>query len=383
VGNQRRKAEVARRHARRRTFLSIGVVLLLVVIVSVYLFLTRDKPVTAIHEGHTSPNLAAKFEGGVPTLIYADFANNAQDLHRLDLGSKVDEGSGELPRSGNTLAAFGSSWVSIDVPQERKNGTFEPLIYLYDTETEEEVELGVGLAPMWSPDGSKVTWTKPQDPDSCGATKCRSDVIVMVTEPGTGQSTELSDPGPYETMGWAGEYVILHKQVKGEPGILQSLSPEGDVIDLPLLPVDYWGASPDGRYLVQNSDQGARFLKFEDGNVTGPGEDIGIPPNTRLGVGTWSHDSATVAAFALGDNGLELVTFSPSAPEPVTVADGGSTSTGEAGKALWSPDNDAVVFQRITDEGTEFEAVYCPLDPIGECETVLTWSQGLTALRIE
>jgi len=119
------------------------------------------------------------------------------------------------------------------------------------------------------------------------------------------------------------------------------------------------------------------FLEMEDGQISGQGEQIGIPEGTKLGEGAWAHDASRVAAFAVGEGKtLDFVTFSPDEPDPVVRTEGGESS---AGNVAWAPDNDGVVFQRFT--GTELEAVYCPLD--GECESVLSWTTGITLLRVE
>ncbi|MEA2451815.1 MAG: hypothetical protein QOG04_525 [Actinomycetota bacterium] len=377
MGNQRRKAELERqRAARRRTIAGIVVVVILVGVTGGYLLLTRDDAVPSVND-HGGPNFAAEFEGGPPTLVYADF-DAGRDLHTMDLPSETDEVVGQLPRAGNTIAAPGSTWMTIDVAEDGDDGTVQPVIYAFDSASEEEIQLGVGLDPVWSPDGSKVAWARAEDPADCGGSRCSGDMIITVTDPETEEPTEFGDPGPYSITGWAGDYLIVQKDVPGETPVVESVSPDGDFIDLPLRPIEFWGASPDGRYIVQNGETGARFLEFEDGDIAGPGPEIGIASGTKLGAGQWANDSSAIAAFALGDDGLEFVTLSPGSPEPVTLADGGEASTG---KSLWTPDNDGVVFQRFN--GTELEAVYCPLESPGECSTVLTWTKGLELLRVE
>lgn len=145
-----------------------------------------------------------------------------------------------------------------------------------------------------------------------------------------------------------------------------------------LLPSEYWGASPDGRFIVQTGTAGTRFLEFEDGDIAGAAADIPLRAGTKLGAGVWAHDSSAVAAFAIGGDGLEFVTFSPVAPDPLTLTEGGQAGTGIT---LWSPDNDAVVFQRFT--GDELEAVHCPIDDPDGCDVVLSWTRGIALLRVE
>jgi hypothetical protein len=371
VGNQARKAEERRK--RQRTQLIASAILVLLAIGGTAVFLAMSRDDTA-----KSPNEANAFAGGAVTLIYADFADK-RDLHRLDLETKEDSVSGDLPIVGQTEAALGSELFTIGVVEEGDNGDLKPHLYIYDPADESVQPLGIGVEPTWSPDGSRLAWATPEDPDECGEERCRGDMSVMVRDVETGDTEELVESGVYTVVDWAGDYLLIQNEAIPDQPVLHSVSPDGDISDLPFRPIEYWGASPDGRYIVQSGEAGvSRFLELEDGRVSGEGADIGIPEGTKLGAGAWAHDSSGVAAFALGDDGLEFVYFSPSSPDPQTLAEGGESSVGVT---LWSPDNDRVVFQRFT--GAELEAVSCPIVDPDACEVVLTWTRGLALLRVE
>lgn len=363
----------------KRRWLSVTLVVLIVLVgAGTAILLTMDRDEAPIVRERPSPNEAGGFAGGPTTLVYADFAS-ASDLHHLDLTSGDDSVAATLPMSGQTEAAAGSTWMSIEVPEVMDAGGVQPVIHIFDTETETSERLGVGVEPTWSPDGTRLAWAEPTDPEDCGEAACRGDLNLMVTTVDTGITETLAGPGRYSIIDWAGDYLLVQDSAIPEQPILQSVSPAGEISALPVLPADYWGVSPDGRLIVESTESGVtRFLEMIDGKVTGAGEDIGIRSGAKLGTGAWSHDSSAIAAFTLGDDGLEFVTFSPGSPQPVTLTDGGEVSTGAT---FWSPDNDAVVFQRFN--GSELEAVHCPIDDPAACDAVLSWTTGVALLRIE
>lgn len=379
MGNARRKAIQAQRERRRRVRTILGVVVVLAVAIGFYLFV-RD----SVDEVPPAENAAESFAGGETELIYADFADGS-DLHRLDLAGDTDEVVGELPHSGDTQAAPGSTWLSIQTVEE-EGDEFSPALFLYDTDSEEEIALGTGFEPVWSADGSRLAFIVPDDPTKCGEEECRGPRKVMVVELEGGDPEEVTDSGVWNLLGWAGDYLVVQNEdIPGSP-IAQTVSPTGQIEDLPMLPREYWGASPDGRWVIQTSEAGTEILALVDGRAADEAADIAIPEGTILGSGAFAHDSTRVAASALDENGdLQIVTFSVTEPEPEPIAPAGESSIVNV---MWSPENDAVVFQRLvpdptTSLGQEFEAVHCPIHRPEECETLFAWTRGISLLRIE
>jgi hypothetical protein len=226
---------------------------------------------------------------------------------------------------------------------EEDGDEFSPALFLYDTDSEEEIALGTAFEPTWSADGTRLAFIAPDDPSKCGEEECRGPRTVMVVEPTGGDPEEVTDSGVWNLLGWAGDYLVVQNEdIPGSP-IAQTVSPTGQIEDLPMLPREYWGASPDGRWVIQTSEAGTKFLEMVDGRADAEGADIAIPEGTILGSGGFAHDSSRVVAAALDENrALQIVTFSVTEPEPEPIALAGESSIVNV---MWSPENDAFVFR--------------------------------------
>ena len=320
----------------------------------------------------------ADSEGGASSLVFADF-DGVKDLHHLDLDSREDVIVTALPKSGNTIASQSSSWLVIQV-EEEDEGRRKPTQYLFDPDAGITVDLGILVEPEFSPDGQRLAGLRPVDDSLCRPTRCGGDKVVVVVDLDDPENeSELSEPGRFILRGWAGNHLLVSNNPgQGDP-ILQSISPAGDVADLPFPPGDLWGASPDGNYVIESGDGGTRFHEFSAGRVVDDAGEIGIPAGSVLEDGVWSHDSSLVVSFAVDDAGeLVLVSFGPTDLEPEILADGGESSTGTI---MWAPENDAVAITRFN--GTELEAVYCMVNEPDSCEVLFAWTRGISLLRLE
>lgn len=377
MGNAKRKSE-ASAAGRRRLAITLTVIVLLAGGVAAYLLVDRandDSP-----DGSEAPvgNMASEFEGGSTSLLYADF-DQAQNLHAFDLETGDRSKVGELPVSGDTEAAPGSHWLSILAPEDHLDD-IRPALYVYNAETDEEFRIGVRDGPRWSARGDRLAFMTPENVAQCGEDECRGDKVVSVIDPSApSDARALTDPGPYSLSGWAGNHLLVSNESTPGVPILQSISLDGEVKDLPIEPRDFWGASPDGRYVIGSGAAGTRFYEMDDGEVTESGPDIDIPEGSILGSGAWAHDSSQVAALVVSDDGgLEMVRFSPEDPTPQPIDEGGNNSRI---RVMWTPENDAIVFSRLA--RNELEAVHCEVEDPDTCEVLFSWTLGIALLRIE
>ena len=281
MGNAKRRLEEQR--AQRDRLVRIVIVVLLLAGAGIA-YVLLDPLGSSPEEGDGS------FSAGASALIYADF-DEVKDLHRVELDSRQDLIETQLPKSGNTVASFGSSWLAIQVP-EKEADNMRPVQYLFDPVADRTVNAGVLLEPAFSPDGESLAGLRPLDETRCGASRCSGDKVVVVLDPGDPQSEEeLSDPGRLILRGWAGDHLLVSNGSDDGLPVAQSISPEGEVTELPFLPKSLWGGSPDGSYLIESGAAGTRFHDFSDGRVGDVVADIGIPRGSVLGAGAWSPDS--------------------------------------------------------------------------------------------
>jgi hypothetical protein len=383
MGNARRAAR-ARMMRRRRIAATILALAVLVGGGAAYYYYVLDRDGGAVtgeqatESESPAPNLAAGFEGGESSLLYVDFAEG-KALRRVDLETGVEGDEEELPKSGDTTAALGSQWISIVTPEEQFDDV-RPALYIYDPETGVETFIGVHEEPVWSASGDHLAFLTPDVGARCSETSCRGDKVVSVIDPEAPDDViALTEPGPYTMEGWLGEDVLVsNESIPGVP-VLQSISLEKEVTDIPVAPKDFWEASPDGRYVISSGSDGTLFYEIEDGELLGEGIDIAIPEGSTLGSGAWAHDSSQVAALSVDETGaLQMVRFSPDDPTPQLIDEGGDNASV---KVMWAPENDAIVFSRLAVD--ELEAVHCEVEDPDSCEVLFSWTLGISLLRIE
>jgi hypothetical protein len=322
-------------------------------------------------------NAARALAGGPPSLLYI----SGTSLIRRDVLEQSDETIRELP-APDVFAAPGSRWIAYVEPKteqtEDQDFVSEPELHVYDPESNDDTVIGAGVAPLWSPTGTRLAYLKPTQPRSCQGQSCAGDVAVAVADPESGESDELLDPARWVLLDWAGDRILVSDQ--DSPNRITSVSIDGEVTVLDIAPSELWDVSPDGRWLVRiSTTKPARFLKLEDGRLAGRGPVIELG-SFLLTDGSWAHDSSRVAAVVLQGRTSQIVTFSPEEPTLVPIEE----TFGAQGHVLWSVDGDALVFSTVIDPKVGLlQAYYCPVETEGACRTLMSWTGGVVLLRTE
>lgn len=352
-------------------------------------------------------NSAAALAGGPDEILYL----SGSTLVRRDIEAGEEQPIEDFP-TPDVYAAPGSTWLAYVTSKQVKDDDFatEPVLHLYDTASQEKEGFGPGVAPVWNPSGTHVAFLRPIEPRDCLGEECRGESQIGVLDAETGEETVLLDPGRYTVLGWAGDWVLVSDFSDPSKVISVSLDDDRAALDMPAS--QFWGASPDGRWVVKTNAKKTEFIAIEDGELG----DERIPVklgDQELFEGRWSHDSAQVAAVTGTTSAVEsakgkknkdkknkdkkskdkkdkkdapravttqVVTFSPDGPEPVMVEE----SYGATGGVLWAVDNEAIVFTSLLDPKTGlFQAKHCPVGNEGECTIVTSWTEGVELLRVE
>ncbi|MDQ3767732.1 MAG: hypothetical protein M3346_10350 [Actinomycetota bacterium] len=309
-------------------------------------------------------------------------------LLRLDVASGRKTRLGAFP-APDVRASQDSGWIAYVVPGQPMSEAHpdflaDPRLRLFDAGSGGEVSLGRGFSPLWDPSGSKVAYLKSSPTRSCDGETCAGGVSVRMAWPGTDRSETVLEEGSYGLLGWAGNRLLVADA--SDTAHILSVAASGNELRLPLTPSQFWGASPDGRWMVRVGAKETAFVRLQDGRLTA--ETTPIPLGRRLlAAGAWASDSSGVAAVALGGRTApEVVLFSPEDPELRPLPH----SSGVSGAPLWSSDGDFLVFPR--DSGGKngaLDASLCPTSaspsqsPKGGCRSLLSWREGVVLLRME
>lgn len=342
--------------------------------------------------GDTAPadNAAAAFAGGPDEVLLL----NGNALVRRNVEEQSEEIVGEIP-SPSVYAAPGSQWIAYiasDKASRNEDFAAAPVLHLYDGADGDETTVGPGVAPVWNTAGTHVAFLQPVEPRECVGETCSGDTQIGVVEAGAEGRSLLLDPGRHSILGWVGDRVAVGNFDDPSTVTLVSLDDERTKLDMP--PTQYWGGSPDGRWVVKSNAKKTEFISVENGEL---GEERIVVElgQQELLQGSWSHDSTTVAAVTSLTSGVhkgkeltlvneeqttQVVTFSPDDPEPALV----ELTYGASGDVVWAPDNEAIVFSSLIDpKRALFQARHCPLGNSGGCSIVTSWTEGVVLLRAE
>lgn len=322
----------------------------------------------------TEGNAAAELEGGPDEVLLL----SGTTVVRQGVVSPDQEKVRNV-KTQSVYAAPGSPWIAyVRSKAPEKDFPAEPELVLYDVETEDKARYGAGVAPVWNGAGTHVAYLKPVEPRECVGEDCPGDVVIGVVEAATGETVELLDPGTYSILGWAGPRVLVSDFSR--PEVIIAVAADGETSELDFPVNQFWGASPDGRWLVKTNAKKTEFVPFDDGAV---GDDrVAIElDDVKLLEGSWSHDSEQVAAVvAARRDETTIVTFSPEKPAPKLVPGSG----GAIGTVFWSADNESLLFGRLLDpKKSLIQGTWCAIGNFPDCRVVISWTEGIALLRAE
>ncbi len=296
-------------------------------------------------------------------------------LERFDVIEGTTSAVARLPAPDIT-ASRATGWVAVVAGTSASADDFleTPTLRLLDTATGAEIDLGLGLSPMWHPSDDRLAYLQPVEPRRCEVETCKGGVTVITVRPGRAPE-EVLPPGRWGLLAWAGDHLLVADGRDLARTVVTG--PDGRSW-LPVRPSEIWDASPDGRWLVTVGADGASFRRAEDGALSGLPIDIDLGAGV-LGDGAWAPDSSRIAATVRARGRSKVVVIGPAAPGAREIAG----SKGATGAVLWSPSGETVAFPQSIAGGRRLRAGYCRVDGAGPCRGLFSWEQDVVLLRME
>ena len=293
----------------------------------------------------------------------------------------VDAGSSrtivELPSSEVTASGSSLVYVKSATPTTGDEDFIaSPELHLYDVSSGRDVTVGRGNSVLWHPQGDRFAYLEPAGARVCEGEACEGSNALVVAEIGSRRRTTLSRGEVYAPLAWLGDRVVMSRQSPAPTTV--GISETGEPEDLGVPPAEFWGASPDGEWLVRSV---AGRVDLE--SLTRGGQKVTVEmPGSVLGEGAWAPDSSRLAAVSLRESGASrLVLLDPSRSGFEVVP----RSSGGAGPVLWSRDGRALAFTRAAGPGgLRSQAVICEAAQ-GElgCRGAFSWPRGVTLLSLD
>jgi WD40-like Beta Propeller Repeat len=324
----------------------------------------------------SGPNPPSPTPAPARSLLYLD----GTELHRIDVASRQDDVLVDLGSADAVVAPDSSRVAYVKAAPFGGGEDFvaRPDLMVLDLATQSALRVGAGLSPLWRPDGEALAYLKPVEARACDAEVCGGRSRVVVAEL-PGPSRSLAPPGRYGLLAWGGSrlYASDLDEVSHALAFEAGTSPE----KLPLPPSEFWGASPNGRWLVSTPGSSVNLVSLDGGGVSS-GDPLTVElGGLRLAEGAWAPGSDRVAAVVFdpkrsGPKSAKVVLFGPDDPRPTSLPG----SAGAAGEVTWSPDGETLAYARA--QGGKLAAVVCSEVPTGPCRSLFTWRQGVSLLGI-
>ena len=309
------------------------------------------------------------------TLLYLE----GKTLRTFDVESRSSETVARLPTSDATSSGDGSHvvYITSSIPAAGDEDFItSPELHLYEVSSGRDTTVGPGTSPLWHPTGQKFAYLEPSDARGCAGEACRGSNSLVVAEIKSQKRTTFSRGEVYAPLAWLGESVVVSRRLP-EPSAF-AISASGEAKDLRIPPAEFWGASPDGAWVVRSVAGRVDFVATDSGT-----DSVRVAmPDSLLGEGAWSPHSSRLAAVSLHPSGSSrLVLLSPSDNGYSTVPD----SRGAAGPVMWSQDGRTFAFTRASGRrGLDTEAVICGEagNAAGDCRALFSWARGVTILSL-
>ena len=288
---------------------------------------------------------------------------------RREIASDDESVIGRLP-SVDAIASPGGESIAYVVSAgaaEDEDFVAEPELHVKSLASDEDTTIGPGLSPIWDPAGERLAYIEPQDIRACEAEFCEASSSVVVADLVAETRRTLLRPERWSLLGWVGDELLVVDPDR--PAVLL-VAPDGEVDRLDFVPGEFWGASPDGRWMVTTTGRSYELSPLRGS----PATPIDLPPGGVLGSGAWAPTGDRFVAVLLRGASSELVAVDTTGR--VETIEG---SKGAEGPVIWAPDGSSFVYARGA--GLRLEAAHCEVD--GPCRSLFSWARGVTLLALQ
>ncbi len=237
-----------------------------------------------------------------------------------------------------------------------------------------DITIGQGTEPLFSPDGTQVAAIVPDRRDSCdpGQKGCPSETVMIyeaIAEPNEG--TLVLEDGDWDIIGWTGSDVVV---VSEEDGSLWRAGPKG--------------ASKIGRdgtnVLAVSPTESTVLIAVKKKVALLPIARVGEPGITGELIELALDDSAVTGAFWSPD-GSKVAVVTDSVwvidIEAVDGEGGGAapvpTGIAASGQFAWAADSEHFIFSKL--QKASERAMLC--DASLGCDYIFSWDQGTVTLQ--
>ncbi|MDQ4142304.1 MAG: hypothetical protein M3198_00930 [Actinomycetota bacterium] len=324
----------------------------------------------------TSPRADSSQQNGRESLLYLE----GRTIRSLDLTTGAQETLGRLP-SVDAVSAPGGRSIAYVVAAEPGEGhedfVADPELHVRDVQTGSDVTIGPGFSPLWSPDGRHIAYLESSESRVCEGETCSGLVSVVVADVVGEERRTLLEEGGWVLLGWLADRLVVTDRASSSKALV--VDDAGRSEDLGLVASEFWGASPDGAWIVEQTDTKSTLLLTGGGTPEKRLLDTG---DRILAQGAWAPSSDRLAAVLLptpccgGASELGLVSLEGG----VEVVPG---SRGAEGPVIWGPASDRLVYARAAGKGgLRLEAVHCDLAGGEDCTSLFSWPRGVALLAI-
>jgi hypothetical protein len=283
----------------------IAIPIALLIAAGAFFFLTRDEEPRPAPVPVDSPSPDAE---GPTELVYSI----GTQLYVYDLETGESNEAASVPTEDLDVTLDGTRWVATDGKPDFRNPDpdVKPTnVVVGNVDDDDSKTLGIGYAPIWSPDDDQIAAVYPVDgyllcgldvdpeeaKDDPAKAGCREGERIVVYEPDGEEPVPAIGGGAWYILGWTGADRIAGAYVgSGQVKIGYAGAVDDQQYVVPVPDRDVLALSPTVTQLLVRNNEGASIID-DQANVL-----MNFPLEGGLLSAVWSPDGRTIAGISFG-----------------------------------------------------------------------------------